>query len=243
MMRKKVLFFIIGSLVLLTSVITISIIQEKSKTPNQESKKVIAKINEYLETNEKDVNAHMEIGRLYFHEQQYEKAIKHYEKVIDIDPYNELAWHRMGNVYVFQNNFEDARKVRERVIEIESPRSASSLYYLSTIDLLFDPASALTHAKQALQIAKEDKTEKIELYQSWYRALKEFNNLTEKGEFAKAYLSLAYSGVTLEKPLWIAYLDQALNKHPIMEGVSREQLLELKEKILSYEANLVSLRE
>ena len=72
-------------------------------------------------TDEEDVKYYL--GRLYFQEQNYRKAIETYKEGLIINPRSGILLYEIGLAYSKLKNYEKALKYWKRVSEIVSPHS------------------------------------------------------------------------------------------------------------------------
>ena len=49
---------------------------------------------------------------------KYDEAIKAYDKAIEINPQNSMAWYNKGNVFTNLNKYDEAIKAYDKAIEI-----------------------------------------------------------------------------------------------------------------------------
>ncbi|RCW76872.1 tetratricopeptide repeat protein [Saliterribacillus persicus] len=238
MTKKSTLTFIVISIIIISGIITINLFQGKDKIYQQgarSNESQIEKLEIYLKENEEDPTANLNLGLRYYHDQQYKKAISKYKKVIELEPDNALAWHRLANTHVLQEDFQKAFNVRQKVVELEA--DATSYLNLSTLDVLFEPSTALKHAKIALDLAEKSKEDNIDYFKMWHDALQQFDKQQKSGDISEGFITLIKSEISLEKTLLLEYIGRALNADVNKE--TENELVELRGKIHSYQSNIL----
>ena len=58
-------------------------------------------------------------GKFYLDNKEYEKALKNFNKVIEIDPNNKMAYNNKGYLYEELKNYKKALENFNKVIEID----------------------------------------------------------------------------------------------------------------------------
>jgi len=61
----------------------------------------------------------IELGKFYFINGKYDKAIEEFKKAIALNPGKSETYYNLGLVYEAKNNLEEARKMYEKAIEID----------------------------------------------------------------------------------------------------------------------------
>jgi len=61
----------------------------------------------------------IELGKFYFINGKYDKAIEEFKKAIELNPRNSETYYNLGLVYEAKNNIEEARKMYEKSVEID----------------------------------------------------------------------------------------------------------------------------
>ncbi|RCW76936.1 tetratricopeptide repeat protein [Saliterribacillus persicus] len=238
MNKKKWIVFILICLFLIASIILINFIQDRNtalsqKSTSNEDQKEIENIKNYIDENEEDTSAHLELGVRYFLEEQYEDAIIEYQKVIEREPENSLAWHRLTLVNIFQNDFKEAYENRKKTIELD-PKAAFYISIASLEVILDKPTLALENAKKALELAKKAKEENIEHYQEWVDQIEQFNAEYTKGNISESYLGMIKSNLYFDKPIFVEMIEMGLAAEDITKE-QKQELIELKEKVKSHD--------
>ncbi|MDR0537649.1 MAG: tetratricopeptide repeat protein [Tannerellaceae bacterium] len=74
-----------------------------------------------------NAEAYYDMGDTYYNQKKYTKAIRSYQKAIDIDPNDAYAYHMMGIAYSEQKNYPQAINCYQKVIDID-PYDAVAFY-------------------------------------------------------------------------------------------------------------------
>jgi tetratricopeptide (TPR) repeat protein len=90
-----------------------------------------------------------------YNSDNYEEAIKSYDKAIELDPKFAMAWHNKGNVLYTLERPEEAIKSYDKAIELD-PNLASALFIRASIKAKKgETENALADLKKATEIDKE----------------------------------------------------------------------------------------
>ncbi|QDP41965.1 tetratricopeptide repeat protein [Radiobacillus deserti] len=238
--KKSITATILIFLFIIGGIVTINLLDNStSQAESDNSERDIKKIEKYLEDNEDDTSAILELGVRYFREGKFEQSIEQYNRVIDIEPENPLAWHRLANSYVYMGEYEKAYSARKKVVEYDP--NAASYMYLSTLDVLYDSSTALTNSKKALDLARKNPDqEDVKSYEKWVNSLTKFNEQQASGDIGNSYLTLIKSDKTFEKPLLLEFVKTALEDPSTNDGLIKKELETLTQKIKAFEGNLIS---
>ena len=114
-----------------------------------------------LKTNPDQPQLHMNLGRLYWEQKNYEKALYHWEKLIELDPdqpyvLNNAA--RMKAVFVKESFYDpsEALKLAQKACEITNNQEVALLDTLSICYAANDDfEKAVATAQKALALAQE----------------------------------------------------------------------------------------
>jgi tetratricopeptide (TPR) repeat protein len=63
-----------------------------------------------IDKNPTEVEAHIQLGIILAKAGDYKEAMKHFDKVISIDPKNSAAFNNRGNIFMIQDRYKDAQK-------------------------------------------------------------------------------------------------------------------------------------
>lgn len=114
-----------------------------------------------LSINDKHFYANLNLGAIYEHSDELDKALKYTLKAHDEHPNNPYASYNLGVVYCKMNDFETAKKYY--LEELSKNKNSSNSYY--NIGLIYSNSKDYQNAKEcylkALQIDKED-------YRYWF---------------------------------------------------------------------------
>ncbi len=65
-------------------------------------------------------------------EKNFDAAMKHYGKALEIDPNNVEAHYQKGIVYAFQENWDEALKMNRKALEID-PKHINSQFNIAVV--------------------------------------------------------------------------------------------------------------
>ena len=76
-----------------------------------------------------DIETTFTLANYYFGSQQYDKAVKYYQRILEIDPKHKMSYNQIGYASALQGDFEGAKKVFEKYIEFapDEPNPYDSL--------------------------------------------------------------------------------------------------------------------
>jgi tetratricopeptide (TPR) repeat protein len=85
-----------------------------------ENKNFVGEINKFQPQTEQEKNAEFYFNRaaIYFHQNNYDKAIENYDKAIELNPDDADAYNNRGVVYDKQQNYDKAIKDYDKAIEL-----------------------------------------------------------------------------------------------------------------------------
>ena len=153
---------------------------------NYDVQKAIDICNEWLKDYPEDRDAHMHIASFYFGLHNYEKAIYHYEKILEIDPKYKLTYNQLGYSYAFTCRFDEAVSILKKYIEI-APDEPNPYDSLGEIYLLMGEYKL---AEQSFQQA-------LKINDNFYASINQLANIyIDKGDFKQA---LKFHTAYLEK--------------------------------------------
>ncbi|RJP42541.1 MAG: tetratricopeptide repeat protein, partial [Desulfobacteraceae bacterium] len=109
----------------------------------------VAKIR--LENNNEDVDAWMDLARLYFRQENFEEGVSALEKIVEFSPENVKAWRGLGFVCNMQGNHVRAEAVLKKSIELD-PKDARAWKHLG---VSFNNQKRFGEAQKALEKALE----------------------------------------------------------------------------------------
>ena len=75
--------------------------------------------NSWKKSNKKFARAQRSLGRLYFYEKNYKKAIKAFRKAVSINYYYPNIWFTLGCAYMQVNELDNASKAFSTVVTID----------------------------------------------------------------------------------------------------------------------------
>ncbi len=99
-----------------------------SKAADKKIRKLTAKLRE----NPQNTETWLELGKLYFLNSQFDKAVKCYQKLIENDPRNASAYYNMAVALLAQQRTEEAKEAFQKVLEID-PNNKSAQEELSKL--------------------------------------------------------------------------------------------------------------
>ena len=149
---------------------------------NNDAKKYVSSIKEWLQEYPKDRDAQLTLAQLYDNWNNTDLAIAHYRKAIEIDPKYKAAYNKLAYVYANSGNFSKAISTIKKYLDL-APEEANP--YDSFGDILFlsgDFKKAKKYYEKALSLNKNflhsiRALGLINLYTGKYdKALKYFNN-------------------------------------------------------------------
>lgn len=87
----------------------------------------LAELEQVLADDPADIDAHLEIGVLYFNLQELESAGHHWTRVTQEDPENSMAWFNLGFLHLYgeEPDMEAAQAAWDRLLEV-APDSAEA---------------------------------------------------------------------------------------------------------------------
>src|ERR1700688_4207286 len=83
----------------------------------------IAPFEDARQINDLDAELHDGLATAHFLRQNYEAAVKHFERVTRLDPRRGATWINLGAVYNRMGNYQKAAEVLRRAVQIEKKSS------------------------------------------------------------------------------------------------------------------------
>ncbi len=242
--RKWIISLLGLSFVIVIALISLNFFarENPSSKKSESMEEKISRLEKYTKDNKKDAKAHLELALYYYHNKEYDKSVSENKKALKLKPNDSLAWQRLGNTYVFQEKFEEAKKAREQVVKYVKEPSGWSYVTLSSLTVLDDPAAALEQSQKALEIAKGFEDARLGPFKSWVSTLKTYVDLIDKKQVGAAYVNLVTNNITLEKPLVLKYIDEALASGELSEE-QKNRILDVQEKVRDFDFHLVNVTE
>ena len=183
---------------------------------NKEAKNHLEKALELGSQNEDTIYM---LGNIYYLlDKDHEKALDMYQKVIDINPKNVMAYRIIGYILYEQSNMADARRSFEKVLELGEENSDTYLY----LSLIYREAGDIENEFEAMKKAYELEPENPDYIAGLAWLYYEF-----KKDYEEA-ISLNRKALSLDsKALWIhANLSLILiHNQQFNEGKSEYQLI------------------
>jgi len=97
-----------------------------------------------IESNPKDLDAHMQIGILVAKQGDIDEAIKYFNKVIELDPKNGAALNNKGNLLMMGDHYLEAQEIYRKAVEA----SPDDPYVLISLTKAYRASNNLVEAKK-----------------------------------------------------------------------------------------------
>lgn len=103
--------------------------------------------------NQKDPNAHVDLGWTYYQEGNWGKALAEYETAVNLDPANVSAHYNLGLVYSELMRYEDAEKAFQKTIQLNNRHGLAyfNLGHVCFLQQKYD--EAIQNIKIALELS------------------------------------------------------------------------------------------
>jgi tetratricopeptide (TPR) repeat protein len=87
------------------------------------------------------------MGGLYFNLREYDKAIREYQTIIEIDPKNLVAYLYLATIYAQEKKYDSAEKAYRKMLAIDPDNIIGMYYYAKTLTQMnrWEEAEALYH--------------------------------------------------------------------------------------------------
>jgi len=142
--------------------------------------------NEWLKEYPDDRDAHMNTANFYFQVHNYEKAIDHYKKILEIDPNFKLVYNQLGYSYAYTGRFHEAVSILKKYIEI-APDEPNPYDSLGEIYLWMGE----------YELAEQSYRQALKINDEFYASVDQLANIyIDKGDFKRA---LKFHTAYLEK--------------------------------------------
>ena len=122
-----------------------------------------ALLRKAAEVNPKNIEAHVNLGRLYTRSKDYALAIDAYQNAVTLNPKLPDAFFNLGFIYATTGMYEDAEKLFARVVQLEPAYLDKALFNLAVIqEKLGKKEECLANLQMAVMIRPEN--EKAQSY-------------------------------------------------------------------------------
>ena len=118
--RKYHYFGILGISAFFSFQITLSSPGKPQDIPDKE---IIKKYQKILLEDPSNLNAHFNLGILYYKNARYDEAAREFNKVLEINPNDAEAYYNLGNIYNKKSLYDDAINSYKKALAIH-PRDA-----------------------------------------------------------------------------------------------------------------------
>lgn len=118
------------------------------------------------------INDHNYLGLLYQNEDQFDKALFHFNKSLKYILLNNKKTNLNENIYIFNQTIYDKKALQSLSIDKIPTLSEIHFNLATTYENLQDKSNALKHAQKALQLADFDQN-KLSIYQNYLNKLQE----------------------------------------------------------------------
>ena len=110
---------------------------------------------------DKNIEVLQMAGFVALHDEDYKRAIECYEKIIELDPGNDLAFGALANGYHKLGKDEEAQKAHEQAIVLDSEYAPHYFNYANTLYDLKKLNAARLNYQKALELDSELKEAKV----------------------------------------------------------------------------------
>lgn len=142
--------------------------------------------SEWLKEYPDDRDAYMNTANFYFQVHNYEKAIDHYKKVLEIDPNYKLTYNQLGYAYAYTGRFDEAVSILKKYVAV-APDEPNPYDSLGEIYLLMGE----------YQLAEQSFQQALTINENFYASIDQLANIfIDKGDFKQA---LEFHTAYLEK--------------------------------------------
>ncbi|OOP55951.1 MAG: hypothetical protein AYP45_11760 [Candidatus Brocadia carolinensis] len=115
--RRYRYFGFLGISVFFSFQITLS---SSNITPDIRDKEIIKKYQAILLDDPSNLNAHFNLGILYYKNAHFDEATREFKKVLEINPNDAEAYYNLGNSYNKKAQYDDAIKAYKKSL-VDSP--------------------------------------------------------------------------------------------------------------------------
>jgi tetratricopeptide (TPR) repeat protein len=84
--------------------------------------------------------------------EEFDAAIESFQKSLEFEPNNDMAYIFIGEIYARKNEHENAKEAFEKALSIDDSYDKTHLEYAKILIALNDEASALTHLQKAVAL-------------------------------------------------------------------------------------------
>lgn len=193
---------------------------QKNLAAEADCKQAIAKNVDNLE-------AHLNLGLAYYHQQQYAQAIAEYQEIIKRDQKDYRAYYNRGLANLASNNYRQAISDYQKALSItdKSPKESKSTIYndLALVQLMMgEEAEAVGNLSQAIALNENN-------YQAYYNRgcayHRQENNQAAIQDFSQA--------IQLQPDFTEAYVHRGIVRHHV--GANRPAMADLNLALGQYQ--------
>jgi tetratricopeptide (TPR) repeat protein len=141
----------------------------------------LAQARELSQGSEDEARIELFLGEIATARNQYEQALSHYQRVVELLPDSAESWFDVGEAHRMLGNFEDAATSYKRAIELEP---ANEDYYYSSLALMYRQNGQSSQAVETLEKGLQANPDSAELHAA--RAIM----YVESGNNSQAKISL-----------------------------------------------------
>lgn len=95
---------------------------------------------------------HNQLGVTYYNQGKMDKAVKEFQKAIEINPFYAEAYNNLGAVYLYKEEYKEAIPYLEKAIEIDPAYGFPHYNLAIALHYLGNDEDAIAELKQAIQL-------------------------------------------------------------------------------------------